>query len=118
MTKRRHLLQTFILLLLLLSPLGAPTVGVLLLSICPTDMASPPADTPFSMPGADCGISRPVERLYQAAVWLPLTPSAVFGPWLGQLLLIIWWSLALSCAVLFAWTLFGTIWRFVWNDWD
>jgi hypothetical protein len=73
MVMRAHLLRAGIYLLLLISPVGAPLVG-LLLSACPTDLSLTP-DGPFALPFSYCGLYRPIEHFYQKAIFLPFLPG-------------------------------------------
>jgi hypothetical protein len=89
MTARAHLIRSTIFLLVFLSPIGAPLVGILLASVCPTDMSFHPSG-PFAMSFASCGISPQIEQLYQKAVFLPLTPFFWVGPVIGIPIAAIW----------------------------
>ena len=89
LSAREHLQRAGLLLLLLLSPVGAPMIGLMMLSICPEDKTVIP-DGPFAMPFADCGVSHSVEHLYQNAFALALLPMPYFGGFIGFVMTILW----------------------------
>jgi hypothetical protein len=88
---KRHAWRALIYLLMLLSPLGAPMVGMMLIAACPIDTSVTP-DGPFSMSVASCGVWERGERLYQGAFWLPTIASAKL---IGTPLMLAWWTIAI-----------------------
>lgn len=97
MTARQHLIRAVLFLLAVLSPLGAPLIGVFLASACPFD-PTVHATGPFALDFASCGISRPVEQLYQRAIFLPAIPLLAAGPVVGIPVAAIWMVAAAWCA--------------------
>jgi hypothetical protein len=85
-------------LLILLSPVGAPFVGVLL-SFCADDKLVEPNGL-VSIGFSYCGVSRPIEHLYQKSVMLSLLPLVLAGP-IGGLLTLAWWIAAIGSAASF-----------------
>jgi hypothetical protein len=90
MTARKHLSIAGAYLLLLLSPVGGPVVGIAIQTFCGNDNA---ADADGIIPTAYCGINRPAERLYQSTAVLSFLPTVFVGPFLGVLLSLIWWCI-------------------------
>ena len=80
---------------LLLSPVGAPLIGALIMS-CAPDGVEPTG--PFAMGFSYCGVSRPIEHLYQQAFILSLLPMAIVGPLVGGVLTLAWWTGAIGTA--------------------
>jgi len=101
-----HLVKAALCLLLVFSPIGAPLIGMFALGVCPVDATVHP-DGPFSMDATYCGISRPVELLYEQSVFLPLTSMLYFGQSLGGLLALVWWLSGIAVAS-----------RCVWHVWQ
>jgi hypothetical protein len=90
MTSRGHLARAALCLLLVFSPIGAPLIGMFVQGACPVDDTVHP-DGPFALDVAYCGISRPIELIYQQSIFLWFFPLAFFGPLLGGLVTIVWW---------------------------
>lgn len=86
LSARHHAMRAIVYGLLLLSPIGAPALG-LLVTFCPNDRSITP-DGPFALAYASCGLSGPLERYLQSTIFLPL---ALFAP-LGM------FALPLACA--------------------
>jgi hypothetical protein len=98
-------------LLVLLSPIGAPVVGALL-SLCPADGMIEPSG-PFAMGFSYCGVSRPIEHLYQNAIVLSFLPMAFWGPTLGVIASVSWWFAAVGSAAGCGWYLWRATHRSV-----
>jgi hypothetical protein len=90
--------RALIFLLIMLSPVGGPLVGVLFGS-CPTDPLQEPPDGMLAMSYSYCGFSRPVERFYQDMFSFPFFPMWVAGPVIGGALTGGWWIAALTSFV-------------------
>lgn len=93
--------------MLLLSPVGAPLVGALISTCTPDSLGAPTG--PFAMGFSYCGISRPIEHLYQQALMLSLLPMAFAGPFVGGFLTLAWWTVAIGTAASCLWY----VWRAV-----
>lgn len=98
-----HLARAAIYLAILLSPIGAPLVGTLI-GYCPSDPSIVPNGT-FAMGMSYCGISGPIEHLYQHAVMLSFLPMVLAGPIVGGVVTVLWWVAALGSAAGCLWYL-------------
>src|SRR3546814_19559026 len=58
---RHHMLRAALFLLLLVSPIGAPALGIFITAACSNDVAET-ADGPFAMGFSRCGLQLPIER--------------------------------------------------------
>jgi hypothetical protein len=101
-TSKKHAAIAAICLLLALSPVGAPTIGMLIASVCPVDTTLEP-DGPFAMPFHYCGISRPVEHQYQKAIFLPLVATVAAGRAVGVAIALAWVLAAIALPFAFLW---------------
>ena len=97
------LVRAAICLAILLSPVGAPLVGMLL-GYCPPDPSIVPNGL-FALGMSYCGVSRPIEHLYQHAVMLSFLPMVFAGPVVGVVVTAAWWSAALGSAAGCLWHL-------------
>jgi len=104
MNARKHILRAAICILLLLSPLGGPVVGLVIGGLCPNDPTVTP-DGPFALGLSYCGVSRPIEHLYQQAEMLTILPMAYAGSIVGGIITLAWWCLAAAVAGGFIWHL-------------
>src|SRR3546814_10561549 len=68
---RHHMLRAALFLLLLVSPIGAPALGIFITAACSKDVAAT-ADGPFAMGFSRCGLPLPIEHFYQSSVFLPV----------------------------------------------
>jgi len=100
---RDHLVRAGIYLLIFLSPVGAPIIGMLIVEMCGNDSTVQP-DGPFAMGLSYCGVSRPVEHLYQNFIVLTFIPGLYVGQLVGWLLAVTWWCLGIAVAA-------GCIWH-------
>lgn len=94
---RGDLAKAALCLLLVFSPVGAPTIGLFIQEACPVD----PTVHPHGMLAPNisyCGISRPVEQIYQASVPLSFLPVVFLGRLLGGFLTIMWWLSGIAVA--------------------
>jgi len=98
-----HLARAAIYLAILLSPIGAPLVGTLI-GYCPSDPSIVSNGT-FAMGMSYCGISGPIEHLYQHAVMLSFLPMVLAGPIVGGVVTVLWWVAALGSAAGCLWYL-------------
>lgn len=103
LTIRQRLVRAALYLALLLSPIGAPAVG-LLISACPSDAAIVPSG-PFAMPFSHCGLPRTVEHFYQSTIFMPVVVFVNAGPIIGGVLALLWIVAATAIAILFGWHL-------------
>ena len=112
MTPKRHAVIAAMCLLLAISPVGAPALGVLITSACPVDTTVEP-DGPFAMPFHYCGISRAVEHQYQKAIFLPLVAVVAAGRVVGGGIAIAWALAALMLPFAFLWNVAraAAMWR-------
>lgn len=85
---RHHLLRAALCLVLLISPVGAPAIGLAMMAICPSGPVF--ADGPFAMDFARCGLPVPIEDLYQSSVSLPIVLMAKAGTFVGGMLVLLW----------------------------
>lgn len=95
-------------LLAVLSPIGAPIVGMLISTICSVDPVAQP-DGPFAIGLSYCGISPVVEHLYQQSIMLSFMPALFAGPLIGWLMTTAWWCLGISAAIACIWHLWRSI---------
>lgn len=98
---RSHLIRAAIFLVVLLSPIGAPLIGMGITSICSVDN-SIIVDGPFALSFHYCGTYRPIEQLYQHSIMLSVLPMALLGPAAGGLLTILWWVAGFASVIGFA----------------
>src|SRR3546814_8909678 len=63
---RHHMLRAALFLLLLVSPIGAPALGIFITAACSKDVAAT-ADGPFAMGFSRCGLPLPIEHFYQSS---------------------------------------------------
>lgn len=82
-------------LLLIVSPIGAPAVGIAVTALCAND--------PWAEPFAGCGFYGPVEYYFLASLWFPGLGSRVAGPPIDTLVFIGWYLAALWLPLIFAW---------------
>src|SRR3546814_12136163 len=68
---RHHMLRAALFILLLVSPIGAPALGIFITAACSTDVAAT-ADGPFALGFSRCGLPLPLEHFYQSSVFLPV----------------------------------------------
>ena len=105
MRSGRSIVSATMWLFLFVSPIGAPLVGAVI-SYCPPDPVVVPTG-PFALEIAYCGVSRPVEQLYQQAIVLSFLPIMFAGPIIGGFVTAAWWSAAIVSAV----GVFRHLWR-------
>lgn len=108
MSARKHILRAGIYVLLLLSPLGGPVVGMAIGGLCPNDPTVTP-DGPFALGLSYCGVSRPMEHLYQKAEMLTILPMAYAGPIAGGIFTLAWWCLGAAVAAGLIWHLWRAL---------
>jgi hypothetical protein len=84
-------------------------VGVLIASICPEDTSIVP-DGPFALPFQYCAVSRPVEHLYQSAIFLPLAAVPVAGTMVGGAVALAWVLLAGALPFAALWNTVRALW--------
>ena len=104
LTIRQRLVRAALYLALLLSPIGAPAVGFLILAACPSNAAIVPSG-PFAMPFSHCGLPGTVEHFYQWTVFMPVVVFANAGPIIGGMLALLWVVSGAAIAILFGWHL-------------
>jgi hypothetical protein len=108
MSVRHHLARAVGLLVLLLSPVGAPLLGMMFISICATDTSIQP-DGPFAMDYVYCGVSRPLEHFYETAIFLPIVVFRSLHPAFGVVLTLLWFAMAVALLIAMLWHLLRAI---------
>src|SRR3546814_3866719 len=101
---RHHMLRAALFLLLLVSPIGAPALGIFITAACSKDVAAT-ADGPFAMGFSRCGLPLPIEHFYQSSVFLPVVLMDKAGLLIGGALALICIIAAIGSAILLGWHL-------------